>query len=310
MRIAVLFSRGRPVAAATAVATLAVLTVPLGACGDPTGTARSPVRLAFVRAPFYDTLFVANPENGVVEQRIALPVRAVRVRLSPSGDRLAMVSGGVLWVMSSDVSGARQIVSNVLNIAWSPDGKRLAYVRGSPQELHLIDVDGSNDTVIPGAVPGGFEGLAWSPDGGRIAFEGIRQMEIGATRTVYIVNLDGTGLRDIDLPLSGPDARASGEPTWSPDGQQLAFHRYFRYGDGAVEMKLWVVTLAAGTARRITSGDGDDVRATWSPYGDQITFLRYNGSTADVFVVRPDGTGLRQITNTPDREEQPQYWLR
>jgi hypothetical protein len=41
-----------------------------------------------------------------------------------------------------------------------------------------------------------------------------------------------------------------------------------------------------------------------------IAFLRFDGSSSDVFVVSPDGTGLRQITDTPEREEEPQFWRR
>lgn len=310
MRTALSHSCCRLATTHASVVMLILLTALLAACGEPTGVNRRALKLVFVRAPSYDTLFVVSPGSGTIEQRVALPVRAGRIRISPAGDRIATVAGGAVWVMNSDASDARQIVSNVVNIAWSPDGKRIAYVRGSPHELHLVDADGDNDTIIPGAIPGGFEGLAWSPDGGRIAFEGMRRLAPGATRTVYIVNLDGTGIRDIDLALAGPGARASGEPTWSPDGRYIAFHRYFLSGDGTAETKLWVMNVATGRAQRITTGDGDDVRAAWSPGGDQITFLRFDGSMNDVFVVRPDGTGLQRLTDTPDREEEPHYWIR
>jgi TolB protein len=284
------------------------LAVPfLLSCRDATGVGRTTTKLVFVREP-YDTLFVADPGSGSVEQRIPLSMPASRFAFSASGDRLAIVSGLALWVMNADGTSASKLVSGVGNFAWSPNGDWLAYVLRSPSEVHIIGSDGSGDKVLPGTLSGGFQGLAWSPDGTRIAFDGIRQLNPGETRTVYVVNADGSGLRDVDLSLPGPALRASGEPTWSPNGRQLSIERVFRNPDGTWETKLWIVSLADGSARRITSGVGDDVRPAWSPNGKQIAFLRYSGYEPDVFVVRPDGSGLRQITVTPEREEAPQFW--
>jgi TolB protein len=213
--------------------------------------------------------------------------------------------------MNPDGSNATQLASNVQNLAWSPDGERIAYVAGPPtKELHIVGVDGSGDITVPGATPGGLAGLAWSPAGERIAFEGMRDVNGGDTRTVYVINTDGTGLRDIDAPLPGPESRATGEPTWSPDGRLIALSRYILYNDLDEEWILWVTDLAKGDAWRITTGGTIDDRPSWSPNGDQIVFLRYDGNSNDVYVVRYDGTDLRRLTNTPEREEEPQFWRR
>ncbi|MBD0319503.1 MAG: PD40 domain-containing protein [Gemmatimonadetes bacterium] len=285
-----------PVGAAVLVALL------LAACRDTTGADRGPARLVFVRAPSYDTLFVAS-KSGAVTQRIPLALPSTVVRVSPRGDRLALVHKSQLWVTSLDGSSARQVAASASNVTWSPDGARLAYIVGvRPQQLRIVNADGGGEVVVPGAVPGGFGGLAWSPDGGRIAFEGMR----GGSRTVYVINTDGSGLRDIEQNLPGPalEMRSIGEPTWSPDGKRLAFHRF----ESWVEINLWVVTLATGNARQITAG-GSDVRAAWSPTGELIAFLRYEGDHADAFVVRPDGSGLVRITDTPRVDEASPNWL-
>jgi Tol biopolymer transport system component len=214
--------------------------------------------------------------------------------------------------MNPDGSGATQLASDLGNIAWSPDGARIAYVGASaPVQLHIVDVDGSSDVIVPGAMPDGFDGLAWSPDGKRIAFEGLRDMvDYGATTTVYVINTDGTGLRDIDASLPGPDTRAAHEPAWSPDGRLIALNRHIVYAAFNEEWNLWVTDPATGDGRRITKGGTGDVRASWSPNGDRIAFVRFNDDLSDVYVVRYDGTGLRQITDTPEREEEPQFWRR
>lgn len=73
---------------------------------------------------------------------------------------------------------------------------------------------------------------------------------------------------------------------------------------------LWITDPAKSDGWRVTTGRTDDVRESWSPNGDRIAFLRYDGNSNDVYVVRYDGTGLRQITDTPEREEDPQFWRR
>ena len=293
------------------VAAIVLAAASVSACDGAVGVEVRTPRVEFVRTP-YDTLFVSDPASGEVEQRIALPSAALRVAAAPTGDHLAVITASGLWVMNVDGSGAYRIATDVAkfgNVAWTADGKRLAYIRSLPSELHLIGVDGSGDVTVPGVVPGGFAGLAWSPDGRRIAFEGYRPMTAVSPRTVYVVNTDGSGLLDVDRPLAGASGDEAGEPTFSPDGKRLAFERSIWVG-GTLEMKLWVLRLGTTDARQITAGDGDDVRPSWSPDGEDIVFLRFHGDNADVWMVRADGSGLHQLTDTPEREEYPGFLMR
>ena len=135
-------SGSRRWAALASVVALIALTTLLGACDDSVGSVGPRAWVAFVREPSRDTIFVADPGSGEIEQRIALPMRVVRFRFSPAGDRLAVVSGGDLWAMNPDGSDARQLVPGVMNIAWSPDGRlialnRLMYFHTPDQEQNL-----------------------------------------------------------------------------------------------------------------------------------------------------------------------------
>ena len=289
-------------------APLALSLILLAACRDATGVVEAEADLAFVHSSPYDTLHVANPETGEIVQRIPLSMPGYGVRLSPKGDRVVIRDSQMrIWVMGLDGSDARHVAMGG-GARWSPDGTRLAYIGSPGPELRIVNADGSADVVVPGAIPGGYGGIDWAPDGRRIAFEGMR----GGHRTIYVVNTDGSQLRDIDLTLPGPESRATGSPTWSPDGRKLAFSRHVAYDLTRHETRLWVATLATRDARSITTvtGSTTDVRPDWSPDGSQIAFLRFEGDKSDVFVVRPDGSGLRRITDTPTlREESPQ-WLR
>jgi dipeptidyl aminopeptidase/acylaminoacyl peptidase len=73
---------------------------------------------------------------------------------------------------------------------------------------------------------------------------------------IYIVNVDGTGLRRLTDGL---------EPALSPDGKQIAFARWHD------PKGLYVLDLATGTERRIFAGEG--VKSpSWSPDGKSIAF--------------------------------------
>ena len=290
---------------ATPVGAIALSIGVLTSCSDATGAGGEASRLAFLRGPSYDTLYVMNKGNAAIDERMLLPKAGGRVRVSPSGDRLAVTGGGELWVMNLDGSDMRRLATNAYNGTWSPDGARLAYTGYPGPQLRIVDVEGGVDIALPGTVPGGYGGIAWSPDGGRIAFEGMR----GGFGTIYLVNVDGSGLQDLDLALDGPERRSSGEPTWSPDGRRIAFRRLVVVDVYTRETGIWVANLANGAARRLTNNTGTgDVRPAWSPDGSRIAFLRFAGDLSDVFVIKPDGTGLQQITDTPTiREEDPQW---
>ncbi|MBM3750500.1 MAG: hypothetical protein FJW21_04875 [Acidimicrobiia bacterium] len=65
--------------------------------------------------------------------------------------------------------------------------------------------------------------------------------------------------------------------------------------------------LAAGCAGTAPAPVRDGAPA-WSPDGNQIAFYsEVGGQPADLFVLKADGTGLRQLTNTPVAEGYPAW---
>jgi Tol biopolymer transport system component len=178
---------------------------------------------------------------------------------------------------------------------WSPGGGALLVQRdwespksGSFYELTVVDVDGERRRIgrperrlieewdIQGE---------WSPDGSLVAF--IRSVGLGDALYVYVSRADGTGQRRLSATTGSRDH----SPTWAPDGQRLAFVR---------DDRIATIRVDGGDANVITSGDDHSPR--WSPDGERIAFLRAgtrSGSEA-VFVVRPDGSGLRRLAADGD----------
>ena len=79
---------------------------------------------------------------------------------------------------------------------------------------------------------------AWSPDGKQLSYFSDRSGEYA----LYIEGADGlTPPREIKIPTTGHFYTAA----WSPDGKRILFHD--------TNLKLWVVDVAAGTAKVVGS---------------------------------------------------------
>jgi Tol biopolymer transport system component len=122
---------------------------------------------------------------------------------------------------------------------------------------------------------------SWSPDGRSIAFESDRT----GHAAIYVMRADGTHTRRLSAGRP-PDAT----PSWSPDGSRIVFSRA---GEGLV------VIRADGREARALTHDVNiqDIDPAWSPDGRRIAFVRREaGIGAALFLIRPNGTGLCELT--------------
>jgi Tol biopolymer transport system component len=157
---------------------------------------------------------------------------------------------------------------------WSPDGRQIAYSsdeHGTPQ-LFVMGADGSNARQLSDAWG---EYPAWSPDGSRIVFASSMG---GSTPfgdpdyDVWVMDADGSD--EVNL-TDSPDSN-EGYPTWSPDGDWIAFES--------------------------TRGTPVDFEAP--PHDLE------RRSDEDVWVMRPDGTDPRNLTSDLMRLNKFPDWSR
>lgn len=83
------------------------------------------------------------------------------------------------------------------------------------------------------------------------------------TRHLYMINLSGGG---DPIQLTFGD-RNDGNPTWSPDGNRIAFTR--RDGDAS---QIWILQLGGGEAYPLTKVKTGASQPVWSPDGSKILF--------------------------------------
>jgi len=148
---------------------------------------------------------------------------------------------------------------------------------------------------------------AISPDGKRVLF--TRYVPDGAPLDdggVFVVNIDGTGLRQLDT--NGEDA------SWSPDGLQFVETRGL-FDKGATtpySVALWIENLDGTGLTQITRKglrcdnacpEGyQDNRARWSPDGKMLVFMRDLYTSPEqhrIMWMFPHSTILHELFVTP-----------
>jgi Tol biopolymer transport system component len=108
-----------------------------------------------------------------------------------------------------------------------------------------------------------------------------------------IFAMDPTGLNRTAL-TSTPDNDLY--PSWSGDGERIAFTRY--PAGGPVPGEIWVMNHDGTGQTQLSGGTAttDDFDPAFSADGKKIAFDRYDGSSVQIWIMNADGTGQTQLT--------------
>jgi Tol biopolymer transport system component len=174
--------------------------------------------------------------------------------------------------------------------AWSPDGGRLAFV--GRDGLELLDPRGGERRLLIPCDPLACTGLgqpAWSPDGDAVAFFAEREGSVG----LWAVPAAGG---EPSLIAGGLDI--VGAPSFAPDGGSIAV-----IVDRGAADELVLLDPRDGAIQDRIAPEGLRLGETvaWSPDGATLAVAgRVDGAAEGVYLMAPDGSGVRLLTSCPD----------
>lgn len=220
-------------------------------------------------------------------------------RIAPDNSRLAFSSLGrlgfqirVYSMLLGRMVNFPSVGGTNLSPAWSPDGKELAYSssRSGDPEIWIADANGSLARRITS-----FRGPDVSPvynpkTGSQIAWISGRT----GLPQLYIMGTDGSAVTRLT------DGGYASSPSWSPNGQFLAFAWNRKYGPGAPGgQDIYVMEISSKRWIQVTHDIGQCDFPSWSPDGRHIVFANTpDGKAAHskIWTMLADGTQRRALT--------------
>jgi Tol biopolymer transport system component len=230
---------------------------------------------------------------------------AVQPRWSPGGRRIAYwgLNNGSgqrdIWTIAADGSGEAVAVTNDPPMdwdpVWSPDGRRLYFAseRGGSMNLWRVLIDEATGRVRgepePMTTPSRTSGwVSLSRDGRELLYVSSDQRS-----SIQRLGFDPVRGRVSEPPRAVfQGSRVIYTQDISPDGEWIAFSNLGGQED------LYVVKHDGTGYRQLTDDRFHDRGPKWSPDGKRIAFYSDRSGRYETWAIRPDGSGLEQLTKT------------
>ncbi len=229
-------------------------------------------------------------------------------RISPDGSRLAFSSmtkvGWEILMYSMDLNRLvtfPKFGGTNLSPAWSADGTKLAFSssRSGDPEIYSVDQSGNNlkrltSYKLPDVSP------VWNPKtGAQIAWVSGRT----GLPQIYTMESDGTNVQRLT------DEGYAVSPSWSPNGQFLAFSWIRHYGPGAPgSQDIYVMDIASKNWVQLTHDGGRNDFPSWSPDGRHIVFQSSRSGGEQIWSMLADGTNQKAVTTSGSNTQPNWSW--
>jgi Tol biopolymer transport system component len=150
-------------------------------------------------------------------------------------------------------------------------------------------------------VSGGACQPTWSPDGKQIVFivPCIKNQQIYAGSSMYIINADGTGFAPMkSSPLGDYD------PAWHPTENKIAFTTIRDFS----RPQIWILDLDTNEAKNISDNVVNDFQPAWSPDGSYIVFSSTRLGPTALWVMGADGADQSEFSRSDNKTDVDSAW--
>jgi TolB protein len=180
--------------------------------------------------------------------------------------------------------------------AWSADGQNLALSssRTGNTQIYTVSASGGNlKRLTEGKHPD--VSPTWNPKtNAQIAWVSGRT----GLPQIYTMASDGTNV------VRMTDQGYAVSPSWSPNGQFLAFAWVRHYGPGAPGASdIYVMDIASKQWVQLTHDGGRNDFPSWSPDGRHIVFQSNRSGKLQIWSMLADGSEPRQLTSQGENSQ-------
>jgi len=220
---------------------------------------------------------------------------------------------------------------------WSPDGRAIAFVRefGDSDQLYVLDTVGGTPRRIAAQLRGTSGFPDWSPDGKSVnEYRYPSWAPDGKQFTVATWSPSGSAILVVELASGSRRQVLAADtvyldcPHWSPKGNELLLTVYpspvYPWKSSVTDARadLALFDFRSGRLRFVTT-DHDKLNnyGRWSPDARWIVFqsdrhappfrdstaAHYRFDSLEIYIVRPDGSGLRRLTTNTYFDGHPSW---
>jgi len=272
-------------------------------------------------------LLLLGSEFVLAQTQRLINTRDMYPSVSPDGKQLVFQSNRTgtnqIFIMNVDGSDLKQLADFSMGAetpVFSPDGQHIVfdvYVGEDNNDVFIIKADGSDLKQLTNSP--GYDGHPhWSFDGQRIVFNSDRTSPDPTAgwsnrwHEIFSMKADGSDVRQ--------HTRCEAVCTFgsfSPDGKKVLYRKVIKAAGlnwelGSIEKNSEIFTsdITGKNEINLTKNAAFDGWPAWSPNGQQIAFASNRSGpalTGQIWIMKPDGSGMRQISQGPWSHAQPAW---
>jgi TolB protein len=242
-----------------------------------------------------DEIWTMDWDGNNQKQLTNLRSLSIMPTISPDGSRIAFTTyaRGTPRIMMVDSQTGRtlnfynQEASLNANVTFTPDGKQIFYASSAAglEQIFAADLSGQGFRRISHRSDIEAEPKINPKNPNMI----LLVSSASGQEQIYSMNAEGGDFQRV----TNGEGEAS-NPSWSPDGQHIAFSWTRGYAKG--DWNVFTMDIASRQYIQLTHSEGRNENPTWAPDGRHISFASTRGGKSQIYTMLADGTQVTQLT--------------